>query len=503
MPSVLSYLEELHKWKDREPSAIAQTLPDDVLLEIFKYHRLALLTFGPWKWYRLAQVCRRWRFVVFAYPRLLGLRIVPTNKNPIRETPHFWPAALPVVMQYSSLSEEDEDNISDILKNPARICEMDIDITSSLLEKCAPLFEQPFPTLEYLRLKSQGAVPGAGRVLVFPDNFLRSPTPRLRVVRLQDGLAVFPMLPRLISASENLASLQLVNIQAQGIFTAQDLAVALSSATKLESLEINIYSSFFPHPSTQKEHAPRFFLPALLEFQYVGESSFLDAFASRIDAPIIEHIGATFFSDYGGYYTYELCGLFARGEELRSSRRRKIHIQFFEESAAVFKNHFTRFPSSPGSFRVQLVNRGGLLYNYISLMDQICLGFQSQGIMHKVTRVEIKRYYEYSRWQCDLVIARWHTESVAARWLNLLRALSGVQRLQVVGALVSSVVFALAQVSGEETGEIMPELRDLHLLGELGTSAAIEPFIAARKLYGLPVSVHYKGLDWHDDCSDE
>ena len=61
------------------------------------------------------------------------------------------------------------------------------------------------------------------------------------------------------------------------------------------------------------------------------------------------------------------------------------------------------------------------------------------------------------------------------------------------------MVTALAQVSGEETGEILPVLRDLHLPDGPGTSADIEPFIAARKLYGLPVSVRYKGLDWHDD----
>jgi hypothetical protein len=222
-------LEVITDLRGAEPNAIAQTLPDDVLLEIFKYHRLASLTSGPWKWYRLAQVCRRWRFVVFAYPRLLDLRIVSTNNNPIREIPDFWPAALPVIMRYRSLSAEDEDNISDILKNPARICEMDIDITCSLLEKCAPLFEQSFPALEYLRLESRETVPGGRQALVFPDNFLGSSTLRLRVVRLQD--TVFPTLPRLLSASENLVSLQLKNIPASGIFTAQDLAVGLSSAT--------------------------------------------------------------------------------------------------------------------------------------------------------------------------------------------------------------------------------------------------------------------------------
>ncbi|KAN0134730.1 hypothetical protein V8E53_007515 [Lactarius tabidus] len=492
--SLITLHEKLHKRKGREPNAIAQTLPDDVLLEIFKYHRPASLSSGPWKWYRLAQVCRRWRSVIFAYPRLLDLRIVSTHNNPIREIPDFWPADLPIIMRHRSLSARDEDNVSDILKNPARICEMDIDITCSLLEKCAPLFEASFPALEYFRLESRETVPYGRQALVFPDNFLGSSTLRLLVVRLQD--TVFPTLPRLLSASENLVSLQLENIPASGIFTAQDLAIGLTRATQLESLKIDIYGVLIPRPSTQNELEPRTVLPALLEFQFAGESSYLNAFASRIDAPIVEKIGATFSSDFDGYDTYELCGLFARGEDLRSSRRRRTRIRFFEESV-VFTHHFTRLPSSPGSFRVWLVGRDWL-NEHISLATQICSEFQSLGIMHKLTRVEIEGFPESSRW---------HREVDTTHWLNLFRTLSGVKRFHVVGTLVLSVLPALSQASGEEIGEILPALRDLHLPGGHGastvTSTAIKPFIAARKLYGLPVSVHYKGLDWHDGCSSE
>ncbi|KAN0136230.1 hypothetical protein V8E53_006090 [Lactarius tabidus] len=484
----ISFNEKLRKRKDQKPNAIAQTLPDDVLLEIFKYHRLASLTSAPWKWYKLAQVCRRWRFVVFAYPRLLDLRIVSTNNNPIREIPDFWPAVLPLIMRYRSPSAEDEDNIYDMLKNPARICEMDIDITCSLLEKCAPLFEQSFPALEYLRLglESRETVLGGRQALVFPDNFLGSSTLQLRVVRLQD--TVFPTFPRLLSASENLVSLQLINIPASGILTAQDLALGLSSATQLESLKIDIYGALVPHSSIQNGLEPRTVLPALLEFQFAGESLYLNALASRIDTPIIKQIGATFFSGFDGY-TDELCGLFARGEELRSSRCRKTHIQYFGQST-VFTHHFTRLPSSPGSFRVQVMDRGWPR-DHVALVTQICRGFQSLGILHKVAQVEID---EHSYWPRVLI---------TSLWLNLLRALSGVKRLHVVDTLVPNVVSTLAKVSGEETGEILPALRDLHLQGEPGTSAAIEPFITARKLYGLPISVHYRGLDWRDDCSGE
>ena len=182
----------------------------------------------------------------------------------------------------SLLSEEDEDDIFDVMKSPARICEMDINITCFLLEKCASLLEESFPALEYLRLESQDTATGGRETLVFPDNFLGNSAPRLRVIHLQD--TVFPSLPRLLSTSKNLVSLQLENIPTRGIFTAQELAVGLSTATQLESLKIGLSNGvIFPRPSRQDEFDPRSVLPALLEFQYVGDSSYLNDFASRID----------------------------------------------------------------------------------------------------------------------------------------------------------------------------------------------------------------------------
>jgi len=51
-------------------------LPDEVLLGIFAFY---LCEDGDEEvWQKLVQVCRRWRFIVFASPRRLDLRIVRT-----------------------------------------------------------------------------------------------------------------------------------------------------------------------------------------------------------------------------------------------------------------------------------------------------------------------------------------------------------------------------------------------------------------------------------------
>ncbi|KAI9451453.1 hypothetical protein BJY52DRAFT_1352072 [Lactarius psammicola] len=495
----LMYHDKPRKRKGKEPHAIAQTLPDDVLLKIFDYHRLASLRSGPWKWHRLAQVCRRWRFVIFAYPHRLDLRIVSTYNKPIWEAPDFWPA-LPIIIWYpqsalhGSLSAGDEDSISDILKNPAHICEMHIDLTRSLFEKCTSLIEE---SRKYLQLRTLNI--RTTERLVLPGDFLGGSIPQLRVIHLDD--TAFPTLPRLLSYSKNLVSLRLEKIPSEGYFAAEDLAIGLSAATQLESLKLDFHNSVFtPLPPRLDDLPPsptRIVLPALVEFEYRGQSTYLDDFASRIDAPIIEKIGVTFFCDFE-YDTYELCEFFGRGEELRSSRHRTTYIRFFE-GAVAFTHHFSRSPSSssPGSFRLRLPYRNWL-YEHVGFVNQICLGFKSRGTLHKVTRLEIEGFPDPSRW---------HTEMDPASWLTLLRTLTGVKRLHIVGTLVSSVVSALVQVTEETIHEVLPALRDLHLQGTPGTSAStsasVEPFITARKLYGLPVSVHYKGLDWHDNCSSE
>ena len=263
-PAILTWYADLHG-AEVEPYATAQatvqTLPDDVLLEIFKIHRLASLRSGPWKWYRLAEVCRRWRFIVYTHPRLLDLPIILAKTNPIWETPDFLPADIPVIMWYQyPLSDKDADNIFDTLKNPARICEMEIDMTRFLLEKCASLLEESFPALEYLRLGSQGTT-GLG-ALVIPDNFLGNSAPRLRVIRLQN--THFPTLPRLLSTSQNFVSLQLEHIPGDHILTARELAVGLSSAPQLKFLKIGIHGDVIPHPFIQISPRIRVVLPSLL-----------------------------------------------------------------------------------------------------------------------------------------------------------------------------------------------------------------------------------------------
>jgi hypothetical protein len=64
------------------------TLPDDVLLAIFDFcaDEDRNSKKGIEGWQSLVHVCQRWRGVVFGSPRRLNLRLVATNRTPVRDT---------------------------------------------------------------------------------------------------------------------------------------------------------------------------------------------------------------------------------------------------------------------------------------------------------------------------------------------------------------------------------------------------------------------------------
>jgi len=432
-------------------------------------------------------VCRRWRSVVFAYPRHLDLRIVLTYNKPIRNVPIFWPV-LPVIIWYPHprtashpigplLIPSDEDNISDILKNPARICEIDLDITPTLLAKFASSLKESFPALDHLRLRSLNSM-----YTILPDDFLDGSAPQLSVLHLK-RIAI-PILPWFLASSKNLVSLRLEEITLDGYFTAEDLAIGLSSATQLKSFVLGFLPDTITpfSPIRPSSLSSRIALPSLTELRYEGESRYLKYFLSRINAPIIEQISVLFFYD-AAYDSQELYELFGLGDVLKSSRCFSTHIYLWR-SHMVFSHHFARIPSSSVLFRLQLPY--WTHHPVPLLLTQVCLGLESQDVLPKVTHLEIEDCPE--RFRRD-----------PACWLDLLRALTGLKTIYVADKLASIIASASAQVTEEKIRDPLPALQELHLGPETPSSTPplILPFINERqRLCGLPVSVGFKKLNW-------
>jgi F-box-like len=91
---------------------IIDILPDDVLVEIFNFcvnidHPLWYTPTSRNVWHALAHVCRRWRYLVFASPHRLNLRLEYGGHRPMSEAMDAWPV-LPIVISRAETSLRDQ-----------------------------------------------------------------------------------------------------------------------------------------------------------------------------------------------------------------------------------------------------------------------------------------------------------------------------------------------------------------------------------------------------------
>jgi hypothetical protein len=264
-------------------------LSNDVLLNIFRHY----LDATPRLWHILACVCQGWRRNIFTSPLGLNIRLYCTYGTPVLKTLDFWPA-LPIIVQYGGSSyldppsPEDDDNIVAALKQYSRVSSINLTVTRSLLEKLSTISE-PFSELEELALLSEDNVQ-----VTLPSSFQWG----LRLCTLHSTGIAFPSFPQLLLPSQNLVDIQFYKIPSAGYFSPEAFANALSGMTQLRV--ISLYFLSLPRRRSYLSLPPppggRILLPALTRFKYRGTSKYLDCLVARIDAPHLEDIDITFFS---------------------------------------------------------------------------------------------------------------------------------------------------------------------------------------------------------------
>lgn len=460
-----------------------EILPDELLLEIFHHDRLLAVnqTFlGPWKWQRLAHVCRSWRFLVFASPRRLELRLYYTHQKPVTQNLGCWPP-FPIAIWYPRMNRtllpKDEDNLIAALHHPDRVCEINFAVTSPLLERSIVLLREPFPVLEHLRLRSRDS---ARRPLVLPNAFLGGSAPRLRDIHL-DGIA-FPTLPHLLLTTRNLGSLQLEEIPRTNFFSPEMLVDGLSALTQLKSFKLHFVSPT-PHfdQSSSRSLATSLrhnVLPALTEFRFRGASEYLEDLVARLDTPFLQQFSVEFF-DQPVFEIPQLSLFIGRIERLRSPR--KTSIQLWVKDIAITQ----RFQRSPSRPEIRLQISCCELGRRVASLANICR--QLFPFLLSVERLDIKAYLLFkARRQRDQIDP--------VQWLELFRSFESVKALEVSGTLVGNIASALEHAAGEMTLDVFPALCDLRLnRSRESLSTSIESFIATRQLSGRPVSAHFRG----------
>jgi hypothetical protein len=427
-------------------------LPDDVLLAIFDFCMDA--------WQPLIHVCRQWRSVVFGSPRRLNLRLVCTDRTPVRDTLDIWPP-FPLVIQNNASLTKDVNNIVAVLERRDRVYRIELrEVNCSPSEIVFPAMQKPFPELTHLLLTSHDE-----QLPVVPDSFLSGSA--LRLVYLELHGIPYPGLPKLLMTATHLVDLHLLEIPHSGYLSPDAMATALSTLTSIASLSLGFRSpQSCPDPETRHPPPPtRCILPVLTRFWFKGVCEYLDDLVAYIDAPRVS-LFITFFNQIV-FDTPQFIQFTCRTPTLKAL---EIGSVVFEDDNAKIK--LSSQTPGYGSLEVRISCRESDWQ--VSSLEQVCT-----SCLPPLSALEDLSIYQHTRSN-----SHWQDNIDNTLWLELLHPFTAVKKLYLSKELAPRVVPALKELVEGRTTEVLPTLQNI-FLEELQPSGPVQDgiwqFVAMRQ----------------------
>ena len=317
-----------------------ETLPDDVLLEIFACYLYLDRSEEINVWHMLVHVCQRWRYPVFASPGHLNLRLECTTETRAREMLGVWPP-FPIVISGESGYMTGVDNIVAALEQRDRVREIKLEhIPDSKMDAFVPAMLGPFPALDGIIFGTDDK--GMG---VVPDLFLGGSAPQLQWLSFH--AIPFPALPTLLSSTINLDCLELSGIPRSGYISSEEMVTCLSAMPNLDDLRFQFDSpQSFPNGES-RPHPPmaRCTLPALRELIFEGVNEYFEGLVARIDTPVIRKLEITFFHRH--FYDFsQLSQFIGRVGVFKSPAHANIGLYNFQAEVSVSFGTGTDEPAS-------------------------------------------------------------------------------------------------------------------------------------------------------------
>jgi hypothetical protein len=452
-----------------------EMLPEDTLLEIFDFYRLDAMKRSrgrPWKWHRLAHVCRRWRYAIAVSPRRLGLQILCKSGAPITPILDSWPT-LPLLIRYKGpKSKSLPKNIIFALRRPDRVCEIDLVLPSSLIGSIVEVIQEPFQALECIRITVKDSTQPS---MLVREAFLGGSAPRLREIKL-DGIAFpFPSIQQVLSsAANNLVQLCLSNIPITGYFSPNALVTSLSSLVQLMQLNID-FQSPLSLPSRGTCPPPeRVILPSLSILSFHGASEYLEEFVAQVDFPALTYINIELFTQLivhiprFGQFISRVNALKSPTEVIVTPSAELVTIFFIQQGERRVLLGECFFGVSCEQLDWQL-----------SFVTQILS--QLSPLLSSVSSLSINKPYKMPTGEEDVE---------STQWVELFRPFTHVKTVHVFDLLVPDIVDAL--VTEDMATGVLPELTRLYLNGFRKSPSVVkaaEQFIATRRHSGRTVSL--------------
>jgi hypothetical protein len=505
------------------PLISIDTLPDDVLLEVFDHYRN--LSADHWArlqgWYKLAHTCPRWRQLIFASSLRLNLQLRCTFGTPIADMINHSPP-FPLILDYGphllkTWTPADQDGLLFALQHLSRTHEIMLSAPQPTLAEIISTMLDAAPMLRRLILHTESTE------FVLPKGFLDGNAPQLRHLELH-GVSL-ATLPPLLSSTTSLVSLILERVPSSVYFSPESLIAHIHTMPYLRTLSIGFLSAvhrpglgnqrFLPPGQTSQA---RIELPALEQLVYRGVSAYLESLLARIRTPVIQDIDITLFNQLT-LWVPRICTFISDLEPFQPTTAR---IDFAQTSAHIllFVPSMALQSSESRSIDISLSVSCARLDFQVSAMAQICSCLSGTGTVsgaglayaNLVLPVEelMLGFHQNElseEWRAD--------EDVVdpSLWRTLLTPFRQTLTLRVHVALVADLEHALrlpqpqkdgpapvGEALGLEQDPLFPELRTIVLLhgnderALAGASKGLSSFVDERNRAGHHVNLESQDL---------
>ena len=462
------------------------SLPDDVLLKIFKFFVDAIVNFyyAPEQWRTLVHICRRWRNLAFTSPRHLNLLLLckpPWRSVDILENMlDIWPELPIYLLGWDHPGQEAIDDVVAVLKLNHRVSRIHLKKTSRLAwETFAPLMQHPFPALTYLWVEPY--VPIQNEI---SSSFLGGSAPCLQDLLLA-GFP-FPALPELLLSAPNLIHLRYQHIPPSGYISPEAIVTSLSALTRLESLSL----TFLP-PEDLPDRAIRIspphmrtLLPALTYLRYQGVPGYMEDLVAQIDAPLLEGMVITLFHQEV-LEVSQLAKFVRRADKLSFLDRAQVTCDDDDISVTLSQEFLVERVDPKTLELTPACREQDMWLSYLAQFCASCL-----PTLSPFESLHILDSYNFT-WAWEDVI----DPDPDPKWLELLCLFNTVKDLRLQKFVASRVAQALRWLPAERITEVLPALENIFISGHEPFGPVMEvisEFAHARQLSGQPVSIYYQ-----------
>ena len=480
------------------PNTLVHLLDDDSLLIIFSFCRpvilgeseadyFRLIEGGEWSrerwWYRLIQVCRRWRYLVLDSAFHLKVSLVCARGTPVADMLAHSPP-VPLIIdhideEYHVLTPEDEKGIIFALQYRDRIRRIRITKSNSILQKLIIALDGEFPILEYLLISNRRAarpfidlIPNFN----FPETFRAS---HLRQLWL-DNFAT-PIESPILMTMGNLVTLWLTSIPSSAYVHPNVLLQRLSLMPQLETLGIGFHC-FNPRHDVEKQllRTPittRVTLPNLHWLMFDGTSAYLEALLPWLTIPLLEKLHTHFYNQM----VYSIPHLRQFMNTAGKLRPRAAVVVFDKDYITL--SAYPNMTMSEAGFCTLNLALGGRHIDW-----QVVSAAQVFHALKTVFSAVERLHLQYDRHN---ISSEWNRQADSDRtyWREFLGSFGNVKTLRIVEyELVEQVSLALQPGEGGSPMELFPELQELSYPRRGGS--AFTSFIDARRKAGRPVTVN-------------